>query len=600
MAREVRTEGGKNLAGMNPHIWRAIALLLGLAGVSSCLGFVRNFDAAGNPAHWTLANSAASTNSFNPDTKSIRYFLAQDAYSQANAVSELNSIRAAFAQWQSVPGTAVRFEDSGLLGAGVDINTSDGTNCVFWAKTSQFVNGGRDNIAGTLALTYRRVTNNNEIVESDIVLNGFQANWFSDFGDRANPAQFIESSVLHEIGHLLGFEHSPVGGATMYPRSTTGVGCQAGLSADEIAAARVVYPFAPLTNAGLSGRVMVGSKSVFGAAVFVESSQGNIEQGTVTRNDGAFDFILPEGAYSLRVVPLDPASANSLARLLTGSDIAPAYAGAQTSFLPMSMLAAVHRLETNDFEIQVAPGNLDFRITRLVTPSEDPAAFRAINAPVQISIGGAPIYVGVCSTSVPPAKATISVTGNDIVVGPTIARPAAFASGETTLNLLYARITVRSNASPGLRSFLVTADSKSSFANGCIEILPPVSDFNFDSLDDLFQRSHFQLFTSDAAAPGSDPDHDGADNASEFFSGTDPGDANSVLKIQSIAISAGNVQVRWRSVPGRVYRLAYANAISSPDWTPVETEVIASSASTFFTEPLLPSQNRFYRIQLVQ
>jgi hypothetical protein len=523
--------------------------------------------------------------------------LAEDAFS--GRAAELNSIRAAFGQWESIPETAVRFEEGGIVSAGADINTSDGTNVIFWAKNSSFVNGGRDNIAGTLALTYRRVTNNNEIVEADIVLNGFQENWFSDFNDTLNAGRFIESAVLHEIGHSLGFEHSPVGGATMFARSLNGVGAQAGLSDDDTAAARTVYPFGSELNGRISGVVSLQSKPVFGAEVFLENLSGNIEQGTVTRNDGIFNFVTHEGNYTVRILPLDPGSPNSLTHLLTGSDIAPAYSGAETSFLPAVVPAAVMEFQTNNLDIQVSSGVSDFRITRLATPAADPAAFRAINAPIQVKPGTQDIYVGVCSTSAPPQNAILSITGGDIVVGPTTSRLSAFSSGGTTLNLLYTSISIASNATPGLRSFIVSSGTKSSFAAGCFEILPMVPDFNFDGLDDRFQRAYFEVFTSMEANANADPDQDHSNNALEFLSGTDPQDSQSVLKIESIAVVGNAVQIKWRSVAGRVYRLARADSVNAGIWTPIQPEVTAdSSVSVFETDQ--SDGIRFYRIELVR
>lgn len=562
------------------------------------LGFVQNFDAAGNPARWEMESSTAPTNSFDQATRSIRYFLAEGGFS--NPAADLNSIRAAFGQWQSVPGTAIRFEEGGTPISGVDINTSDGTNVVYWAKSSPFVNGGRDNISGTLALTYRRVTNNNEIVEADIVLNGLQVNWFSDFNDTSNPGQFIESSVLHEIGHLLGFEHSPVGGATMFARSLTGVGSQAGLSEDDVAGARLVYALGPRSMGGISGSVLMGSKPVFGAAVFLENAEGTIEQGTVTRGDGLFDFVARQGDYTVRVIPLDPGSPNSLARLLTGGDIAPSYAGAQTSFLPVASSASIQNLQTNHLEIQVSSGIPDFRITRLVTPVTDPANFRAVNAPIQVQVGARNIYVGVCSTSAPPQNAMVSITGGDIVLGPTQVRLAAFSSGGTTLNLLYVNVTLATNAAPGLRSFTVSNGSKTSIAMGFFEVLPLVPDFNFDGLDDRFQRANFAVFTSDEAAPNADPEHDLASNKVEFLGGTNPRDPDSVLKIEHIAILEDAIEIKWQSVPGRVYRLSRTDSLDSGIWVPIEPGIGANDSITSYLDTDRSEQNQFYRIELVK
>src|SRR5439155_19650247 len=110
---------------------------------------------------------------------------------------------------------------------------------------------------------------NNAQAEADIVFNGIQYNWSADFNSADTGKQFIESTAAHEIGHFLGLKHSPVGGATMLFRSPGGVNVQAGLSSDEIAAAKWLYgqPSA-LTNLGsLHGHVKMNGSAVFGAAV---------------------------------------------------------------------------------------------------------------------------------------------------------------------------------------------------------------------------------------------------------------------------------------------------------------------------------------------
>jgi hypothetical protein len=142
--------------------------------------FVSDIDSAGRVRRWNFSAMSSSTNVFNRSTKAIRYYLAADAYSSTNAFAELNAVRAAFHQWQSVPGASLKFEEAGLLASSVDVNSSDGTNIVFWAKKSLLVNGGRDDISSTLAVTFPRVSSENVILEADIVLNGAQVSWFTD------------------------------------------------------------------------------------------------------------------------------------------------------------------------------------------------------------------------------------------------------------------------------------------------------------------------------------------------------------------------------------------------------------------------------------
>ena len=187
----------------------ALLFLFGFGGSA----FVVEVNDLGDTLRWHLnpleppvppnpPDQGVHTNVVNPATKAIRYFLASDAYSAANAAAELNAVRAAFAQWQAVPGTVLKFEDAGVVAPGVDVNTSDNQNVVFWAKNSPFVNGGRDNISGALGATFHEFfPDNNALAEADIVFNGTsQYNWSSDFNSADTGKQFIEGTALHELG----------------------------------------------------------------------------------------------------------------------------------------------------------------------------------------------------------------------------------------------------------------------------------------------------------------------------------------------------------------------------------------------------------------
>src|SRR5205814_2606430 len=135
-----------------------------------------------------------STNVVNPVTKAVRFFLAADAYSTTNTTAELNAVRASFAQWQSIPGTFLKFEDAGLVAPGVDVNTGDNRNVVFWAKNNTIVNGGTDNISGALGVTYNSYfPDDNAQAEADIVFNGVEYTWSTDFNSTDTSKQFIES-----------------------------------------------------------------------------------------------------------------------------------------------------------------------------------------------------------------------------------------------------------------------------------------------------------------------------------------------------------------------------------------------------------------------
>src|SRR5688572_21157263 len=124
-----------------------------------------------------------------------------------------------------------------------------------------------DDVSGAAGVTFSTFgLADNLIRQSDIVFNGVDYNWFTDFADTSNDNIFVEGVALHEIGHLIGLLHSPLGVATMLWAGPDGINTQAGLSSDDIAGARYLYPVA--TNYGtISGTVTKSGSPVFGAAV---------------------------------------------------------------------------------------------------------------------------------------------------------------------------------------------------------------------------------------------------------------------------------------------------------------------------------------------
>src|SRR5690606_178552 len=203
------------------------------------MAFVWDVNAAGQARRWMLnpPDARVPVTAVNRNTRAIIYHLDAEAYSGGEAAAaELDAIRTAFDQWQAVTNAALRFEEGPLVNGTTDIDSQDGRNTFFWAK-SLFVNGGRDNLSGVLALTYvASFPDGNVIADADTVFNGVQFRWFTDFEKSTTQEIFVEAIALHEIGHALGLRHSPVGGATMLFQGDRGVNSQVGLSADEFAA----------------------------------------------------------------------------------------------------------------------------------------------------------------------------------------------------------------------------------------------------------------------------------------------------------------------------------------------------------------------------
>jgi hypothetical protein len=161
------------------------------------------------------------------------------------------------------------------------------------------------------------------ITEADLAINPLVTR-FDAFGnqigsffstDGAQDSYDLESTFVHEIGHMLGLEHSGEVGASMQPRQGTNGTFNLPnfttrtLSSDDVAGIRSVY--GPRSGLGsIAGRVGYNSTTgvaAFGAHVFAEEvATGRLVAGNVVNAAGNYRIdSLPPGQYRVVVEPLD-------------------------------------------------------------------------------------------------------------------------------------------------------------------------------------------------------------------------------------------------------------------------------------------------------
>lgn len=577
---------------------RCLLLGLTLGAILPARGFSLFYDANNKPARWDFANvnNENDPGNFNNGSKAIRFWIGSDTASAANRTAELNAIRASFAQWQAIPGTVLKFEEAGVTTTGVDINLDDFRNLVFFAKTNR-VNGGRDDITNRIGYTLTFNDPENRILEADIALNAAMFSWSTDFNSTATGAWFVEAVVTHEIGHLLGLDHTPLGGASVI-NGGSGVGPSAGLSSDEIAAARFLYPASgTLDQLGtISGTVTMNGPGIKGAMVTAETASGITLSATVSRNGGAYLLpALPPGAYNVRVSPLDPDTAGSLQSLFRLGDISSDFGAGTTAFKPTENTATtVAAGGTSTVNFSVAAGEPAFRIQQLSKPTSTPLAPSAIRYAAGLNPGQS-YYLGVAGTAI-PADATFTISGDGLSIGPMIYEANRLNGNQ---HLLQAAVTVAANATPGLRTVTVRRGSDLAYANGYFEVMNPQPDYNFDGLNDQFQRQYFPVFTAAEAAPGADPDGDHFSNAYEAATGTVPTNPQSwSFQIDRVEIANRQSRVTWKSDVGKSYQLYGKADVAGAVWTPIGAPITANATTTTQID-VVGGAPKFYKLKLL-
>ena len=229
----------------------------------------------------------------------------------------IGAARRALDRWASVANIQF-FETRSSAQAISPANAGDGVNLITVSTENAAAFGDSDS-PGRTRVFY---DSGGAIVEADIALNPAQT--FST--DGTFGTYDLESTLTHEVGHLLGLEHSAIIGATMQPRQAkNGVyGLPAlterTLSADDVAGARVLYG-SRAGSGSISGRLIGNSptgqsQAIFGGHIFAEDIlTGRVVAGTVTLSSGEFRLgAIAPGHYRLIGQSLDgPVSAAEIA-----------------------------------------------------------------------------------------------------------------------------------------------------------------------------------------------------------------------------------------------------------------------------------------------
>lgn len=165
--------------------------------------------------------------------------------------------------------------------------------------------------SGTVALTPVWFSGSGAISDADVIFNGRGF----DFTTKADPGHFdVQDVATHELGHLLGLDHSGWASATMYPYVDPTVILHRSLSSDDEAGMRDAYP--TQAYAVIAGTILRLSddSTVAGAQVVARDATGRPIGSALANDNGDFQLrSLASANYDLLATPLEqPVSSGNL------------------------------------------------------------------------------------------------------------------------------------------------------------------------------------------------------------------------------------------------------------------------------------------------
>jgi len=351
-------------------------------------------------------------------------------------------------------------------------NAGDGVNLIT-VSTDNAALFGSSETPGRTRVFY---DSGNAIVEADIALNPHEL-----FSSDGTPGTYdLEATFAHEVGHLLGLEHSAVIGATMQPRQPKNglyslpAFTQRTLSDDDCAGARSLY--GPRAGTGsISGKLMSNgfarAQTVFGAHVFAEDiATGKVVAGSVTLANGDFhlDGLAP-GAYRLisqtlngPVAAADIASGGSYSGLMETTPSFRSFVGAGSAVSQSINVSANSAAELSFFLVSSLAPSLKPQVIGMNGELSTAALPLAAGKTFTIFVGGEGV------DQVPPDG--ISVSSPYISVNSSSLAQQEFGTPYPVISF---EVTVAPNVRPGDYSIRLQSSSRElAYLAGALKIEP--------------------------------------------------------------------------------------------------------------------------------
>ena len=391
--------------------------------------------------HIRLSNPGNGSELFWVAPDNISIVLNEAGSDDVSDGSDLAALRLAIGAWNADSGSAARLvEDSSPTQMARTDWESDPLHLLLFDEDNS--SGYFPSGSSTVALTPIWFSGGGAITDADVLFNG-KGYRFTTKGELGSFD--VADVATHELGHLLGLDHSGHVGASLYPYVSPHLVLHRSPAEDDFAGLRHAYPDG--SNGRIRGRVVrqADDSGVAGALVVARAANGRSLASDLADSNGNYDLqgLLP-GTYTLYASPLDePVGAGNL----TGgqpveSDFEPAFLGAPV------VLAAGESIDAGEL---------------------------AVGADVVLNLGRSidplPLEVVAGETS------NLSLRGSGLTIG------SALSSSDSNLGVsvgawltssVHFSVTVPAGTEPGHADLeVVGAGGERAILPGALEIVPP-------------------------------------------------------------------------------------------------------------------------------
>jgi hypothetical protein len=238
--------------------------------------------------------------------------------------------REAFGEWADVPTATISFMEGAATASDVkpafdqiNLITTNvtpaefGSGAIGLSVNYAFNQTGVDQFGRTIEFV-------GHVLEGDILFNP-QTSFSTDEVTPSNRID-LQTVTTHEIGHLLGLDHSNILSSTMFPSVVAGARHLRVTRQDDRIGISTIYPTATFssTTGTLGGTVRTTANApVFGALVVAIDAAGQVAASTVTSPDGQYAIpgLIP-GSYTVYAEPMnqpfEPSNAFTLSESYPG------------------------------------------------------------------------------------------------------------------------------------------------------------------------------------------------------------------------------------------------------------------------------------------